>query len=100
MGETPKPPAQPVTMGETPKPPREASLVFLAAPGDPVARLDKLVVALLARAGRVESRAVVQRWIEHGKVLVDGRPRSASAAVPEGARVEIAPEPPPLTRAE
>ncbi len=75
-------------------------LLFLAAPGDPLTRLDKLVVALLARAGRVESRAVVQRWIEHGKVLVDGRPHRASSAVPLGARVEVAPEPAPSSRAE
>jgi 23S rRNA pseudouridine1911/1915/1917 synthase len=58
------------------------------------------VVALLARAGRVESRAAVQRWIEHERVLVDGKPGRASAAVPAGARVEVAPEPPPATTAE
>jgi 23S rRNA pseudouridine1911/1915/1917 synthase len=58
------------------------------------------VVALLARAGRVESRAAVQRWIEHERVLVDGKPGRASAAVPAGARVEVSPELPPATTAE
>jgi 23S rRNA pseudouridine1911/1915/1917 synthase len=76
------------------------ALSFLAAPGDPRDRLDRLVVALLARSGRAESRATVQRWIDHGKVLVDGRPARASAAIPEGALVEVSPEPPPVTTAE
>jgi 23S rRNA pseudouridine1911/1915/1917 synthase len=80
--------------------PSAEPLLFLAAPGDPLARLDKLVVALLARAGRTESRAAVQRWIDHGRVLVDGRPHRASSAVPLGARVEVAPEPAPASRAE
>lgn len=78
----------------------EPGHVFVAAPGDPRDRLDKLVVALLGRAGRVESRAAVQRWIEHGRVLVDGRPARASAPVTAGARVEVSPEPPPATAAE
>lgn len=42
----------------------------------------------------------MQRWIEHGRVLVDGKPGRASAAVPAGARVEVDPEPPPATTAE
>jgi 23S rRNA pseudouridine1911/1915/1917 synthase len=42
----------------------------------------------------------VKRWIDHGRVLVDGRPRSASAAVPAGARVEVHPEPPEPSSAE
>lgn len=69
-------------------------------PADPRDRLDKLVVYLLARAGRVESRAAVQRWIEHGSVLVDGAPARASASVPAGASLEVRPEPPPATIAE
>jgi 23S rRNA pseudouridine1911/1915/1917 synthase len=59
-----------------------------------------LVVRLLTRAGRVESRAAVQRWIDHGRVLVDGRPARASAAVPAGAHIEVRPEPPPASSAE
>jgi 23S rRNA pseudouridine1911/1915/1917 synthase len=90
------------TRGETPKPPMEASppLAFLAGPDDPRDRLDKLVVALLARAGRVESRAAVQRWIDHGRVLVGGRPARAATPVPAGVRIEVSPEPPPATTAE
>ncbi len=74
--------------------------LFLALPTDPRDRLDILVVALLARAGRVESRATVQRWILHGRVLLDTRPARASTPVSPGARVEVSPEPPPATTAE
>ena len=76
------------------------ALSFVAAADDPRDRLDKLIVALLARAGRVESRASVQRWIEHGRVLLDRRPARAAAAVAAGARIDVSPEPPPATSAE
>jgi 23S rRNA pseudouridine1911/1915/1917 synthase len=75
-------------------------LRFEALAADPRDRLDKLVVRLLAGAGRVESRAAVQRWIDHGRVLVDGQPLRASASVPAGARVEVHPEAPEPTTAE
>ena len=74
--------------------------LFLALPTDARERLDTLVVALLARAGRVESRATVQRWITHGRILVDGRPARAGSAITAGARIEVSPEPPPATTAE
>jgi 23S rRNA pseudouridine1911/1915/1917 synthase len=79
----------------------QPSLAFLVDEADlgPGHRLDKLVVRLLAGAGRVESRAAVQRWIDHDRVRVDGRPARASAAVPAGARVEVDPEPPPASSA-
>ncbi len=80
------------------KPPE--AIAFVAAPEDPRDRLDKLVVKVLAREGAPASRAAVQRWIDRGRVLVDGRPRSASAAVPAGARVEVRPEPPEPSTAE
>jgi len=76
------------------------SLSFRAAEADPRDRLDKLIVRLLAAAGRVESRAAVQRWIDHGRVLVDGKPARASTPVGTGARIEVTPEPPPATTAE
>jgi 23S rRNA pseudouridine1911/1915/1917 synthase len=57
------------------------------------------VVELLARAGRPETRATVQRWIERGRVLVGGAPGRASAKVAAGALVEISPEPPPPSTA-
>jgi 23S rRNA pseudouridine1911/1915/1917 synthase len=53
----------------------------------------------LADAGRAESRATVQRWIERGRVLVDGQPLRASVAVRVGARIDIEPEPPEPTTA-
>jgi len=75
-------------------------LAFDIVAGDPRERLDKLVVALLARAGVVASRAAVQRWIEHGRVEVDGRPVRASVTVAPGARLTMSPEPPEPTTAE
>jgi 23S rRNA pseudouridine1911/1915/1917 synthase len=76
------------------------ALSFTVTPIDRRDRLDKLVVALLARAGVLTSRAAVQRWISHGRVLVDGEPLRASAAVKVGAQVEVSPEEPPPTTAE
>ena len=73
---------------------------FEASATDPRDRLDKLVVRLLEKAGTAASRATVQRWIEHGRVLVDGKPGRASMAVAAGARIEVTPEPPPPSRAE
>lgn len=67
---------------------------------DPRDRLDKLVVVLLARSGRKESRAVVQRWIDRGRVLVNGRPGRAAGAVAVGAQIEVRPEPPLPSTAE
>ncbi|MCC6556855.1 MAG: RluA family pseudouridine synthase [Polyangiaceae bacterium] len=74
-------------------------LRFEVAAEDPRDRLDKLVVRLLERAGRAASRATVQRWIEGGRVLVDGAPARASAGVLAGARVEVRPEAPPPSAA-
>jgi 23S rRNA pseudouridine1911/1915/1917 synthase len=73
---------------------------FTVGGEDPRDRLDRLVVALLARDGVVASRAAVQRWIEHGRVLVDGALVRASASVRVGARLEVSPEPPAPTTAE
>ena len=74
--------------------------MLIVGAGDPRDRLDKLCVARLASSGVAVSRATVQRWIEHGRVLVDGAALRASSAVPLGARVEVRPEPPPATTAE
>jgi 23S rRNA pseudouridine1911/1915/1917 synthase len=73
---------------------------FTVLPTDPRGRLDKLVLALLARASVTASRATVQRWIDHGRVLVDGVALRASAAVPAGATLTVTPEQPPATTAE
>lgn len=74
-------------------------LVFQANEGDPRDRLDKLIVTLLAREGRAESRAAVQRWIERGRVLVDGKALRGSAAVRAGATIEVRPDAPEATSA-
>jgi 23S rRNA pseudouridine1911/1915/1917 synthase len=74
-------------------------LIFTAVASDPRDRLDKLVVARLARDGRQETRAEVQRWIDRGRVRVDGAPLRASAKVAPGARIEVHPDAPPATSA-
>ena len=74
-------------------------MTFEVAPTDPRDRLDKLVVKLLERAGQGASRAEVQRWIEHGRVLVDGVPGRVAGKIAAGARVAIEPEPPATTTA-
>lgn len=76
-----------------------APLTFQAAPTDPRDRLDKLVVAHLTRAGTPATRAAVQRWIDNGRVTVDGRPARPSSTVPLGAHVTVTPEPPEATTA-
>jgi 23S rRNA pseudouridine1911/1915/1917 synthase len=76
-----------------------APLRFEVAASDPKGRLDKLVVELLSRAGAATSRAVVQRWIEHGRVLVGGAPAKCGAAVASGAIVEVSPELPEASSA-
>lgn len=75
------------------------ALRFEVEAGAPRDRLDKLVVHLLERAGHAASRATVQRWIDEGRVLVNGAPARASTAVAPGARVEVRPAAPPPSSA-
>jgi 23S rRNA pseudouridine1911/1915/1917 synthase len=75
------------------------TFTFTTDPTDPRDRLDKLVVALLTRAGHPTTRATIQRWIDHGRVLVDGAPSKPSTKISPGARIDIAPEPPEPTTA-
>ena len=77
-----------------------SSFTLVVRPDDPRDRLDKLVVRLCERAGSPSTRASVQRWIEHGRVTVDGQPARSASAVAVGARVSITPEAPEPTRAE
>ena len=77
-----------------------AVYAFTVEATDPRDRLDKLIVALLARAGMRQSRAVIGRSIDHGRVRVDGQPLRAARRVAPGARIEVDPEPPPLSSAE
>jgi 23S rRNA pseudouridine1911/1915/1917 synthase len=99
-------PPSPIAPAPTPKQQTPATqdgtstFTLVAEPGDPRDRLDKLVVRLCERAGSPASRSAVQRWIEHGRVLVDGQPGRTASAVAIGARVSISPEAPPPTRAE
>jgi 23S rRNA pseudouridine1911/1915/1917 synthase len=58
-------------------------------------RLDRFVAGALGM-----SRSELQRWIDHGRVTVDGAPRAASAKLREGERVTVTPEAPPPTEAE
>lgn len=59
-------------------------------PGEAGERLD---IFLAARAG-VSSRSEVRRWIDFGRVLVDGQPTRASHKMRAGERVEWRPPPP------
>jgi 23S rRNA pseudouridine1911/1915/1917 synthase len=75
------------------------TLQFEAAASDPRDRLDKLVVALLERAGRPASRSTVQRWIANGHVLVNEKPARAGASVLAGSVIAITPGAPEATTA-
>ena len=68
-----------------------AAYRFIAAPGDPLDRFDKFLVASLERAGAPASRSAVQRWIEAGRALIDGRQAVASQSVAMGAVVDLSP---------
>lgn len=59
-------------------------------------RVDKVLARLLPEV----SRATVQRWIEEGRVLVDGKPCRARDSVRAGAAVEVEAGPPPPSEAD
>jgi 23S rRNA pseudouridine1911/1915/1917 synthase len=59
------------------------------------ARLDRFLAASLGR-----SRSELKRWIELGRVTVQGAARPASATLREGDRVLVQPQPPEETAAE
>jgi 23S rRNA pseudouridine1911/1915/1917 synthase len=62
---------------------------FTADKGDARLRLDQALVRHLGREMRL-SRAMAQRWIDEGRVVVDGSPaRRASHHVLEGRAVEV-----------
>jgi 23S rRNA pseudouridine1911/1915/1917 synthase len=60
------------------------------------ARLDRI---LAARTEHGWSRTTVQRFIDGGRVDVDGRPAKRRDRPPAGARIIVRPEPPPPTTA-
>jgi 23S rRNA pseudouridine1911/1915/1917 synthase len=69
---------------------------FLLSEGQPRERLDKVLARLLPES----SRATLQRWIEEGRVTVDGNACRARDRVGPRQLVEVVPAPPPKTRAE
>jgi 23S rRNA pseudouridine1911/1915/1917 synthase len=69
---------------------------FVVAPDEPAERLDKLLTRRLPDT----SRATVQRWIEEGRVLVDGRSRRGKDLIRGGAIIDVEPGPRPTSRAE
>jgi 23S rRNA pseudouridine1911/1915/1917 synthase len=58
------------------------------------ARLDRFLADALA-----VSRSELRRWIERGRVTVEGAAREADARLKEGERVDVRPEAPPPTEA-
>ncbi|HEY3254303.1 MAG TPA: RluA family pseudouridine synthase [Polyangiaceae bacterium] len=59
-------------------------------------RVDKVLARLLPEV----SRATVQRWIEEGRVQVDGKPCRAKDSVTAGSQIELEPGPAPLSEAD
>ncbi len=63
-------------------------------------RLDRFLAAAMTGAELAPSRAELQRWIELGRVTVDGAVKRASDKVRAGSEVVVVPAPPPKTAAE
>ncbi len=89
-----------------------ATPILLVVPAEAAgARLDRFLVSMLVASGHdghradgtdpgaAVSRAELQRWIEHGRVTVDGLRKKAGDKLREGARIAVTPEPPPSTSA-
>ena len=80
-----------------------AAPIHLVVPAEAAgARLDRFLVSMLV--GRHEepasvSRAELQRWIEHGRVTVDGLRKKPGDKLREGAKIAVDPEPAPSTTA-
>ncbi len=66
---------------------------FRVEPGAPKDRLDRLVADRYAGAATRVSRAEVQRWIDAGRVRVDGNVAKSSSVVRGGCEVEVDPLP-------
>ncbi len=67
-----------------------------AEPGDIGKRLDQLVHERLPEY----SRSRIQRWIEEGRVLVNGQAGRSSRAMRAGESIDVAPADPPPLRAQ
>lgn len=62
-------------------------------------RLDRFLATTLSAMEDGPSRTELQRWIQHGRVTVDGIVRKAGDKLREGARIVVRPEPPAPTAA-
>ena len=74
-------------------------LVYVVTSEHARTRLDRVVAERWARERPTThaSRSVMKRWIDEGRVLVDGVPGRAAHPVTLGARIEITPGQPPTT---
>jgi 23S rRNA pseudouridine1911/1915/1917 synthase len=70
-------------------------LELIIAPAEAGERLDRV----LAARALGHSRAVLQRWMEEGRITVDGRAVSAKDKARAGQTVRIEPGPPPVSDA-
>lgn len=77
-----------------------SSVSFVAGRGDSRLRLDQIVASRVTHVSRM-SRTIAQRWIEEGRVSVDGvRARRSSSRVHTGAAITVTPpEAAPLRQA-
>jgi len=72
-------------------PSRDDRAEFVVGPEHAGERADKLIVLLLAQAGRPATRADVQRWMAEGNVLIDGQLPRRARAVAVGATICVTP---------
>jgi 23S rRNA pseudouridine1911/1915/1917 synthase len=72
-----------------------AAIEVIVPPAATGSRLDRFLATSLGR-----SRSELKRWIDHGRVTVQGAPRPASATLREGDRVLVQPGPAQATAAE
>ncbi len=63
-------------------------------------RLDKTLTGILAAESPGVTRGAIQRWIDEGRVLVNGMACRGKDAVGPGDVIEVDPGPPPASRAE
>jgi 23S rRNA pseudouridine1911/1915/1917 synthase len=62
-------------------------------------RLDRFLSLTLSGSDLTLSRSELQRWIERGRVTVDGVTRKAADKLKEGSRIVVDPDAAPLSRA-
>ncbi len=89
MSETPARPK-----GQVASPPGGPSVEFIVSREAAGSRLDRFVATAMG-----VSRSELQRWIEGGRVAIDGEARDAGTRLRAGSRVVVRPEAPASTRA-